>query len=47
MHIAQQDLKLEHLWVIYPGARDYAMAENMTALPLREIHRLELKRAPR
>jgi len=43
MHIALDDLKLEHLWVVYPGTRRYPLAEKITALPLREIHELELK----
>lgn len=43
MHIALEDLKLEHLWVIYPGTRRYPLTENMTALPLREIQQIELR----
>jgi uncharacterized protein len=42
MHIAIEDLKLEHLWVVYPGTLRYPLAEKITALPLREIHLLEL-----
>ena len=37
MHIALEDLKLEHLWVVYPGTLRYEIAEKITALPLREI----------
>lgn len=43
MHIALDDLKLEHLWVIYPGTLRYPMTDKITALPLREIHRVEFK----
>ena len=43
MHIALEDLKLEHLWVIYPGTLRYPMTEKITALPLRQIHQIELK----
>ena len=43
MHIALDDLKLEHLWVVYPGILRYSMTEQITALPLREINTLELK----
>jgi len=43
MHIALDDLKLEHLWVVYPGSLRYSMTEQITALPLREIGTLELK----
>ena len=46
MHIAMGDLKLEHLWVVYPGTLRYAMTENITALPLREIHQIALKSFP-
>jgi hypothetical protein len=44
MHIALEDLKLEHLWVIYPGTLRFPMTEKITALPLREIHDIELSR---
>lgn len=43
MHIAQEDLKLEHLWVVYPGTLRYPMTDKITALPLREIHAIALK----
>jgi len=43
MHIALDDLQLEHLWVIYPGRLRYPLTEKITALPLREIATLELK----
>jgi predicted AAA+ superfamily ATPase len=43
MHIALEDLQLEHLWVVYPGTRRYPITEKITALPLREIHQIELK----
>ena len=43
MHIARQDLKLEHLWVVYPGTLRYPLTEHITALPLREIDRIDLK----
>lgn len=46
MHIALDDLKLEHLWVIYPGTRRYPLNENITALPLREIQQIELRGSP-
>jgi predicted AAA+ superfamily ATPase len=43
MHIALEDLQLEHLWIVYPGTRRYPITEKITALPLREIHQIELK----
>ncbi len=45
MHIALDDLKLEHLWLVYPGTVRYQMTEKMSALPLREISSLDLKSA--
>lgn len=46
MHVALDDLKLEHLWVVYPGTRRYPMTEKITALPLSEIFQIELKAYP-
>jgi predicted AAA+ superfamily ATPase len=37
MHIAQEDLKLEHLWVVYPGTQRYPLTDTLSALPLQEI----------
>lgn len=37
MHVALEDLKLEHLWVVYPGTLRYGLTDKITALPLREI----------
>ena len=34
MHIALDDLALDHLVVIYPGARTYSLAERVTVVPL-------------
>ena len=34
MQVAQHDLALEHLWVVYPGQHEYALGERITALPL-------------
>jgi uncharacterized protein len=41
MHIAIKDLGLEHLWVIYPGDRKYALDEKITVLPLEQVSQLE------
>ncbi len=46
MHIAMNDLKLEHLWVVYPGTLRYPMTDKITALPLSEIHQIKLKSQP-
>jgi hypothetical protein len=37
MKTVMEDLKLEHMWVIYPGSDIYKLAENITVLPLRQI----------
>lgn len=42
MHSAMQDLRLDHLWVVYPGDEKYALAERITALPARDIPSLIL-----
>jgi hypothetical protein len=42
MHVALEDLALEHLWVVYPGTRRYPLAGRVTALGLEEAMRLEL-----
>lgn len=34
MHIAVEDLKLDHLWVVYPGNETYRLSENITVIPL-------------
>jgi predicted AAA+ superfamily ATPase len=33
MRIALEDLGLEHLWVVYPGSEEYALDEQISALP--------------
>ncbi len=42
MHSAMQDLRLDHLWVVYPGDERYPLAERITALPVRDIPSLAL-----
>ncbi len=37
MHIAIEDLGLEHLYVVYPGDQKYPIDDKITVLPLREI----------
>ena len=31
------DLKLGHLWVVYPGSEEFPLAERMSALPITEL----------
>ena len=41
MHIALQDLKLDHLFVIYPGTMTFPMHEKITAYHLGSLHNLD------
>lgn len=34
MQIALQDAKLDALWVVYPGSREYALTDRITVRPL-------------
>lgn len=43
MQVALHDLALEHLWVISPGAHEYALDRQITALPLSTLLRLAAK----
>jgi hypothetical protein len=36
MHVAAADLKLDRLWVIYPGTRGYSLNAKMEAIGLAE-----------
>lgn len=47
MHIVADDLRLEHLWVVYPGELEYPLTERITALPLRKVRNLSLSRSGR
>jgi len=40
MHIAVQDLSLEHLWVIYPGHQEYSLDKRISVFPVDSIPRL-------
>lgn len=37
MRIAYADLKLDRLYVVYPGDQRYALAKNIEAIPLQEL----------
>ena len=37
MKVVLSDLKLEHLWVMYPGQKVFPMAREITAYPVREL----------
>jgi len=40
MHIAIEDLGLEHLWVIYPGNQKYTLDDKISVIPLEDILQL-------
>ena len=40
MHIAIDDLGLEHLWIVYPGSVRYPLTDRITALPLVEVNEI-------
>jgi predicted AAA+ superfamily ATPase len=40
MHIAIEDLGLEHLWVIYPGHQEYDLTERISVVPVDSVPRL-------
>ena len=40
MHIAVEDLGLEHLWIVYPGDQKYSLDDKITVIPLAEIAQL-------
>ena len=42
MPVVTKDLRLEHIWVLYPGDRSYALNDFITALPLRDFGRITL-----
>lgn len=41
MHIALQDLKLDHLYIIYPGSMKFPLSDRMTAIGFELIKSLE------
>ena len=40
MHIALEDLGLQHLWIIYPGDQKYVLDDKITVMPLEKIIQL-------
>ena len=42
MHVVIEDLGLSHLWVLYPGDREYPLTDAVTALPLKNVRDIEL-----
>jgi len=44
MRVALEDLKLEHIAVIYPGTIRYPLEERVTAVPLQDLADPEKKK---
>jgi hypothetical protein len=40
MRVALEDLRLDHLWVIYPGQQSFPVHEKITVWPLRDVAQL-------
>jgi hypothetical protein len=40
MHVALNDLSLEHLWVVYPGHQEYALDSRISVIPIDSLPRL-------
>ena len=40
MHVALNDLSLEHLWVVYPGHQEYALDSRISVIPIDLLPRL-------
>lgn len=40
MRVALEDLRLEHLWVVYPGDAPYALDERLSVVPVHQLGRL-------
>ena len=40
MRIAQEDLRLDRLWVIHPGEHAYQLDDRTAAWPLRDLEKL-------
>lgn len=44
MHIVIEDLGLAHLWVLYPGNQEFPLTDTITALPLKRVSGIEMRR---
>lgn len=42
MHVAIEDLRLEHLWVVYPGQQEYSLDDKISAIPIDAVPTLKL-----
>ncbi|MCI5151379.1 MAG: hypothetical protein D3916_18700, partial [Candidatus Electrothrix sp. MAN1_4] len=37
MHVALEDLRLDHLWIVYPGKESYPVHERITVAALAAV----------
>jgi hypothetical protein len=42
MHVAIQDLRLEHLWVVYPGHQEYSLDDKISVISIDSVPVLKL-----
>jgi uncharacterized protein len=42
MHVAIQDLRLEHLWVVYPGHQEYTLDDKISVISIDSVPNLKL-----
>ncbi len=40
MKLARKDLKLKHLWVIYPGEKNYLLDEGIECVGISQLSRI-------
>ena len=40
MRVALEDIKLEHLWIVYPGTEAYDLDQRISVLPVKDVPRL-------
>ncbi len=40
IRVAINDLQLSHLWIVYPGSESYALADNISVLPVSDTPKL-------
>ena len=46
MRVAMQDLKLERLWIVYPGNEAYDLDERISVLPVGDVPHVNLAWIP-
>jgi len=37
LHVALEDLKLEHAWIVYPGREPYQVHGDVTVVPVTQV----------